>query len=169
MRTRGSRADCAGDSPRARACHGPDSVHAELRERRMGAPLAEVGAALAVQGAVGAGAGAASHRAAGRARLRVPDPAEARRDRAQLEPRPGGREHGPLELHLAAPPRALLRPPGVLPHLQQQERRARRRRLPAQGLRRHAAAQEVSAPPYLPYHTQPIIDKLFIIYIHCCL
>lgn len=70
----------------------------------MGAPLVEVGAVVAVEGAVGAGAGAASHRAARRPRLRVPHQAEARGDRSQLEPRPGGCKHGPLELYLAKAP-----------------------------------------------------------------
>lgn len=70
----------------------------------MGAARAQVGAAVAVQGAVGAGAAPGGHRAAGRPRLRVPDQAEARDHRAELEPRPGGREHGPFELHLAAAP-----------------------------------------------------------------
>lgn len=68
----------------ARACHGPDSVLAEFRERRLGAALAQVGAAVALQGAVGAGAVAGGNRAARRPRLRVPDPAEARHHRAQL-------------------------------------------------------------------------------------
>lgn len=144
MRARGSRADSVGDIG-TRACHGPDSVHAELGERRVGAALAEVGAFVAIQGAVGPGAGPDGDRAPRRPRLRVPDPAEARRDRAQLEPRPGGREHGPLELHLAPPPGAVLRPPRVLPHVQQQEWRAGRRRAAAQGLRRHASTQKVSS------------------------
>lgn len=110
----------------------------------MGAPVAQVGAAVAVQSAVGTGAGANSHRAARRPRLRVLHPAEARGDRSQLEPRPGGRQHGPLELHLAPAPGAVLRPPGVLPDVQQQERRARGRRVPAEGLGADAAAKEVS-------------------------
>lgn len=82
----------------------------------MGAVVAEV-AAVAVEGAVGAGAGAAGDRSARRPRLRVPNPAETRGDRSQLEPRPGGRQHGALELHIASPPGAVLRPPGVLPHV----------------------------------------------------
>lgn len=62
----------------------------------MGAPVPEVGAAVAVEGAVGAGAGADRHSAAGRPGLRVHHPAEARGDRPQLEPGTGGREHGTL-------------------------------------------------------------------------
>lgn len=81
----------------------------------MGAPLSEVGSAVAVEGAVGAGAGAVGHRAARRPRIRIPDPAEARGDRTQFESRAGGRQHGPLELHFAPPPGGVLRPPGVLP------------------------------------------------------
>lgn len=70
----------------------------------MGAPVPQVGALVAVEGAVGAGAGVGADRAARRPRLRVHYPAEAGGDRAKFEPRPGGREHGPLELHLAPPP-----------------------------------------------------------------
>lgn len=66
-----------------RACHGPGSVYAELRERRVGAALAEV-APVALQGAVGPGAGPYRDREARRPRLRVPHPAEACRDRPEL-------------------------------------------------------------------------------------
>lgn len=114
----------------------------------MGAPFAQVGTAVALEGAVGAGAGADCDRTPRRPRLRVPDTDEARRHRAQLEPRPGRREHGTLELHIAEAPRTLLRPSGVLPHLQQQERRARRWSLPEEGRSRHAFTQKVST--YLP-------------------
>lgn len=62
----------------------------------MGAALAQVGALVAVEGAVGPRAAAGGHSAARRPRLRVPDQAEARRDRAQLEPRPGRCQHGTL-------------------------------------------------------------------------
>lgn len=99
--------------------HGSDSDLAKLGERRLaGAALAQVGAAVALEGAMGAGAGRGGDRAARRPRLRVLDSAEEGGDRAELQPRASGREHGTLEFHLAPPPGAVLRPPGVLPDMQ---------------------------------------------------
>lgn len=76
----------------------------------MGAALAQV-SAVAIEGAMGAGAGAGADSAPRRPRLRVPDSAEARGDRSELLPRGGRREHGTFEFYLAAAPGAVLRPP----------------------------------------------------------
>lgn len=149
VRVRGPR-DSVGET---RAGYGSNPVHAELWERRMGAARSKVGARIAVQGPVGTGASAHCDRQARWPRLRVPDPSEAHHNRAQLEPRPGGRKHGTLEFHLAPAPWTVLRSPGVLPHVQQQEWRSRRWCVPEEGIGAHAAAKKVCGKfSYISYN-----------------
>lgn len=76
-------------------------------------------------------------------RTRVPHPAEAHRDRPEQLQRPGGRQHGPLELHITPSPGRAVRTPQLLSDVSWQEWRVRGRRVPAEGRSGPTATQTV--------------------------
>lgn len=78
-------------------------------------------------------------------RVRVPHAAAGRHHRPQLLAGLGGRQHGPLQLHLQAAPAAQLPGAAFLPALPRQERSLRGRRLPAPRRPGPAAPAAVSA------------------------
>lgn len=82
-------------------------------------------------------------RQAGGPRARVPHPAEAHCDRPEQFQGSGGREHGPLELHIAPSPGRAVRTPELLSDVPRQERRVRGRRVSAERCPGAAATQKV--------------------------
>lgn len=76
-------------------------------------------------------------------RARIPDPTEAHRHRPEQLQGPGGRKHGPLELHIKTSSGRAVRTPELLFDVPRQERRVCGRCVPAEGRPGATAAQEV--------------------------